>query len=58
MNNNQPKSRNVVWIETPAIPIMLQVRIWLEKKGKPVPKSMEEWVRASRLFIDRTAPFN
>ena len=58
MNNSQPEKRSAVWVETPAIPIMLQVRKWLENKGKPAPKTMEDWTRAARLFVERTAPFN
>lgn len=58
MNKNQPTSGNVKWIVTPAIPIMKQVGPWLKATGKPMPKTFEEWLRAARLFIDHTAPFN
>jgi hypothetical protein len=36
----------------PAIPVMKMVAIWIRDTGKPIPKDMEGWMRAAKMYIN------
>ena len=57
MENNSDKKK-VTYIQAPAIPIMQQTQKWLKATGKPIPITLEGWIRASNLFIRTTSHLN